>query len=106
MSAFNLYHFRRLPSWRGPIIFYGAGHMNIADGLIETADQCSEIAKQRQLLVERLNAVIGPTTLTPLSQLSDGGLDLSERVERIAQSLLAKAVEIDHEQQKKGLSPS
>ena len=81
-------------------------HMNITEYLIETADQCALIAKQGRTLVERLDAMNGPNTLTPLLQLSAGGSDLSERVEQIAQSLLAKAVEIDHEQQKMGRSPS
>ena len=81
-------------------------HMNITDYLIETADQCALIAKQGRMLVERLDAVNDPKVLTPLLQLSEGGRDLSERVEQIAQSLLAKAVEIDHKQQKMGRSPS
>jgi len=50
--------------------------------------------------VERLNALVGSETTAPFSPLSAGGWDLSERVDRIAQSLLAKAVEIDHERQK------
>jgi hypothetical protein len=81
-------------------------HMSITDYLIETADQCALIAKQGRILVAQLDAVNVPKTLTPLSQLSAGGLDLSERVEQIAQSLLAKAVEIDNAQEKLGRSPS
>ena len=79
--------------------------MSITDYLIETADQCTLVAKQGRMLVEQLDAVNDPKTLT-LSQLSAGGLDLSERVEQIAQSLLAKAVEIDNAQEKLGRSPS
>ena len=78
--------------------------MDIRDYLIETADQCALIAKTGRTLVERLNTVAGSETTPPFSSLSAGGWDLSERVERIAQSLLAKAVEIDHEQQKNGLT--
>jgi hypothetical protein len=74
--------------------------MNITDYLIETADQCALIAKQGRMLVAQLDAVNVPKPLTPLLQLSAGGLDLSEQVERIAQSLLAKAVEIDNAQEK------
>jgi hypothetical protein len=80
--------------------------MNITDYLIETADQCALIAKQGRMLVEQLDAVNVPNTLKPLLQLSAGGLDLSERVEQIAQSLLAKAVEIDNAQEKLGRPPS
>jgi len=76
--------------------------MNVTDFLIETADQCALIAKTGRTLVEQLDSVIGTETLAPLSRLSDGGRDLSEQVDRIAQSLLAKAVELDHERQKKG----
>jgi hypothetical protein len=76
------------------------GRMDITEYLIETADQCALIAKTGRMLVERLNAVVGTETAIPFSPLSDGGLDLSERVDRIAQSLLAKAVEIDHKRQK------
>jgi len=76
--------------------------MDIRDYLIETADQCALIAKTGRILVERLNAVVGSETTTPFSPLSAGGWDLSERVDRIAQSLLAKAVEVDHERQKNG----
>jgi hypothetical protein len=75
--------------------------MDITDFLIETADQCTLIAKTGRMLVEQLDSVVGTESLAPLSQLSDGGLDLSARVDRIAQSLLAKAVEVDHERQKK-----
>jgi len=80
--------------------------MNITDYLIDTADQCALIAKQGRMLVEQLDAVNVPNTLKPLLQLSAGGLDLSERVEQIAQSLLAKAVEIDNAQEKLGRPPS
>jgi len=80
--------------------------MNITDYLIDTADQCALIAKQGRMLVEQLDAVNVPNTLKPLLQLSAGGLDLSERVEQIAQSLLAKAVEIDNAQEKLWRSPS
>ena len=76
--------------------------MDITDYLIETADQCALIAKTGRMLVEQLDSVVGTEPLAPLSQLSDGGRDLSERVDRIAQSLLAKAVEVDHERQRKG----
>ena len=72
----------------------------ITDFLIETADQCALVAKTGRMLVQQLNSVAGTETL-PLSQLSDGGRDLSEYVDRIAQSLLAKAVEVDHERQKR-----
>jgi hypothetical protein len=78
--------------------------MDIANYLIETADQCALIARQGRILVERLDAIVGPRPA--VAQLSDGGLDLSEQVDRIAQSLLAKAVEIDNEQAKKRRSPS
>ena len=74
--------------------------MDITDYLIETADQCALIARTGRMLVERLDTAVGTETL-PFSQLSEGGKDLSERVERIAQSLLAKAVEIDHERQRR-----
>ena len=76
--------------------------MDITEFLIETADQCAIIAKTGRMLVEQLDSVVGTKTLAPLSQLSDGGRNLSEQVDRIAQSLLAKAVEVDHERQKKG----
>ena len=76
-------------------------HMDITDFLIETADQCARIAKTGRMLVEQLDTVVGTRTPLPLSQLSDGGRGLSEQVERVAQSLLAKAVEVDHERQKK-----
>jgi len=79
--------------------------MDITDYLIETADQCALIAKTGRMLVEQLDSVVGTETLAPLSQVSqvsDSGRDLSERVDRIAQSLLAKAVEVDHERQRKG----
>jgi len=75
--------------------------MDITDFLIETADQCALVAKTGRMLVQRLDSAVGTETL-PLSQLSDGGRDLSDQVDRIAQSLLAKAVEVDHERQKKG----
>jgi len=71
----------------------------ITDFLIETADQCALVAKTGRMLVQQLDSVAG-TTL-PFSQLSDGGRHLSEYVDRIAQSLLAKAVEVDHERQKR-----
>ena len=76
------------------------GDQPITDFLIETADQCALVAKTGRMLVQQLDAVAGTETL-PLSQLSDGGRDLSEYVDRIAQSLLAKAVEVDHERQKR-----
>lgn len=76
--------------------------MDITDFLIETADQCALVAKTGRMLVEQLDSVVGTKTLAPLSQLSDGGRNLSEQVDRIAQSLLAKAIEVDHERQKKG----
>lgn len=75
--------------------------MHITDYLIETADECELIAKRGRMLLKQLEA-LGSKTSSPLAQISDGGQDLSERVERIAQSLLAKAVEIDHEREKKG----
>ena len=82
--------------------------MEITNYLIETADECALIARQGRMLVERLNAMIGTKAAAPISQLtapfsqlSDGGRDLSEQVDRIAKSLLAKAVEIDHDRQKK-----
>ena len=71
----------------------------ITDFLIETADHCALVAKTGRMLVQQLDSVAG-TTL-PLSQLSDGGRDLSEYVDRSAQSLLAKAVEVDHGRQKR-----
>lgn len=74
--------------------------MDIRDYLIETADQCAHIAKTGRILVERFNTMVRSEAATPLSSLSAGGVDLSERVDQIAQSLLAKAVEIDHERQK------
>jgi hypothetical protein len=77
--------------------------MDITEYLIATADECALIAKTGRMLVERLDAVTGTrktAPLSPFSRLSDGGLALSERVERIAQSLLAKAAEIDRERQK------
>jgi hypothetical protein len=76
--------------------------VDITDFLIETADQCALVAKTGRMLVKQLDSVIGTETLAPLSQLSDGGRDLSEQVDRIAQSLLAKAIEVDHERQKRG----
>jgi hypothetical protein len=79
--------------------------MHITDYLIETADECELIAKRGRMLLKQLEA-LGAKTSSPLAQISDGGQDLSERVERIAQSLLAKAVEIDNEREKKGQSPT
>jgi hypothetical protein len=76
------------------------GDQPITDFLIETADQCALVAKTGRMLVQQLDSVAGTETL-PLSQLSDGGRDLSEYVDRIAQSLLAKAVKVDHERQRK-----
>jgi hypothetical protein len=76
--------------------------VDVTDFLIETADQCALVAKAGRMLVEQVDSVVGTKTLAPLSQLSDGGRDLSEQVNRIAQSLLAKAIQVDHERQKKG----
>jgi len=75
------------------------GKMNITDYLIETADQCAVIAKTGRMLVAQLNDTVATATLS-VSQLSEGGRSLSDQVDQIAQSLLAKAVEIDHERQK------
>jgi hypothetical protein len=77
-------------------------HIDITDFLIETADQCDLIAKTGRMLVAQLDAVVGAEATLPLSQLSDDGRSLSAQVDRIAQLLLAKAVEIDHERQRLG----
>ena len=74
---------------------------DLADYLIETADQCAYIAKTGRMLAERFDAAVGSEMTAQFSQLSEGGKDLSELADRIAQSLLAKAVEIDHERERK-----
>ncbi len=83
--------------------------MDIADYLIETADRCGLVAKEGRRLVARLDAMIAAKTAEPMSQLVapflpllEGGRELSEQVDQIAKSLLAKAVEIDRQREKKG----
>ena len=94
--------------------------MNISDYLIETADQCTLIANEGRRLVARLDAMIASKTAAesarntpplaaltePFAILAEGGRELSEQVDRIGKSLLAKAVEIDREREKKERSPS
>jgi hypothetical protein len=75
--------------------------MDITDYLIEIADECALVAKTGRMLVAQFDATVGPGPTAPLSQLSDAGKSLTDQVDRIAQSLLAKAIEIDHERQRR-----